>query len=236
MGFVEPMHCLFRRCACGESTWTPPTQSPVLGDPTPSLSVDEIASLSHDRPRASAVGERLWSAEDVTDVDDARVRMHNFRCLLLTCVFTRVLHVPSSFITPTCSGEESTQNLPMGQVIAISNGGLHTFLHGSSRKAITHVFGATEPFGCKHIHRSGVFLCFDKRTCDNIRFAACEGRPGTPWWIKIVKFIGRNSKNILFTFTGSLSSQKNSTRVRWVLLSLALSLVQHRAPLLKLHP
>lgn len=34
-------------------------------------------------PRAAAVAERLWSARDVIDVSDARVRLHEWRCRLL---------------------------------------------------------------------------------------------------------------------------------------------------------
>lgn len=34
-------------------------------------------------PRAGAVGERLWSPASVTDVNDASVRLHNFRCRMI---------------------------------------------------------------------------------------------------------------------------------------------------------
>lgn len=35
------------------------------------------------RPRAAAVGERLWSPESVNSVDNARERLQYFRCLLM---------------------------------------------------------------------------------------------------------------------------------------------------------
>ena len=34
-------------------------------------------------PRAAAVAERLWSKRSVTDVEDARARLHDWRCRLL---------------------------------------------------------------------------------------------------------------------------------------------------------
>lgn len=37
----------------------------------------------HSRPRASIVGERLWSDQSVTDVSDAGKRLHNHRCRLI---------------------------------------------------------------------------------------------------------------------------------------------------------
>ena len=45
--------------------------------------VDATNFISRIWPRAAAVGERAWSAKDVTDVDDARRRLHEFRCKLL---------------------------------------------------------------------------------------------------------------------------------------------------------
>lgn len=45
--------------------------------------VDATNFISRIWPRAAAVAERAWSAKDVTDVDDARHRIHEFRCKLL---------------------------------------------------------------------------------------------------------------------------------------------------------
>eukprot|EP00591_Stephanopyxis_turris_P002865 CAMPEP_0195523298 /NCGR_PEP_ID=MMETSP0794_2-20130614/22304_1 /TAXON_ID=515487 /ORGANISM="Stephanopyxis turris, Strain CCMP 815" /LENGTH=543 /DNA_ID=CAMNT_0040653265 /DNA_START=50 /DNA_END=1681 /DNA_ORIENTATION=- len=45
--------------------------------------VDATNFISRIWPRAAAVAERAWSAKDVTDVDDARERLHEFRCKLL---------------------------------------------------------------------------------------------------------------------------------------------------------
>lgn len=46
--------------------------------------VDSTNFISRIWPRAASVGERLWSAENVTDVTDATARLHAFRCRLLT--------------------------------------------------------------------------------------------------------------------------------------------------------
>ena len=35
------------------------------------------------RPRASAVAERLWSPQSVTDIGSASVRIHNQKCRLM---------------------------------------------------------------------------------------------------------------------------------------------------------
>ena len=35
------------------------------------------------RPRASAVGERLWSPQEVTDLDDAYRRLTRHRCRMV---------------------------------------------------------------------------------------------------------------------------------------------------------
>jgi len=45
--------------------------------------VDATNSLSRTWPNAGAVGERLWSAIDVTDIDDATNRIQAFTCKLL---------------------------------------------------------------------------------------------------------------------------------------------------------
>jgi len=45
--------------------------------------VDGTNLLSRSWPRASAVGERLWSSQNVTDVTDATARIHNQRCRML---------------------------------------------------------------------------------------------------------------------------------------------------------
>ena len=45
--------------------------------------VDATNFISRIWPRAAAVAERAWSAKDVTDVNDARERLHEFRCKLL---------------------------------------------------------------------------------------------------------------------------------------------------------
>jgi len=46
--------------------------------------IDHTNFLPRLWPRASAVGERLWSNATVTDVADATTRIHNHRCRLLT--------------------------------------------------------------------------------------------------------------------------------------------------------
>jgi len=45
--------------------------------------VDGTNLLSRSWPRASAVGERLWSSQNVTDVKDATTRIHNQRCRMI---------------------------------------------------------------------------------------------------------------------------------------------------------
>ena len=44
---------------------------------------DSANFLTQAFPRAAAVAERLWSAQNVTDVYDAGVRLHAWRCRLL---------------------------------------------------------------------------------------------------------------------------------------------------------
>ncbi|XP_019855835.1 PREDICTED: beta-hexosaminidase subunit alpha-like isoform X4 [Amphimedon queenslandica] len=46
--------------------------------------IDSTNFMSRMWPRACAVGERLWSPKTVTDVNDARTRLLNQRCRLLT--------------------------------------------------------------------------------------------------------------------------------------------------------
>lgn len=45
--------------------------------------VDASNFIAREWPRSAAVGERGWSAKAVRDVDDARRRLHEFRCKLL---------------------------------------------------------------------------------------------------------------------------------------------------------
>ena len=45
--------------------------------------VDGSNFMSRVWPRASAVAERLWSPRDVTDVDNAQIRLHNHRCRMV---------------------------------------------------------------------------------------------------------------------------------------------------------
>jgi hexosaminidase len=45
--------------------------------------VDGTNLLSRSWPSASAVGERLWSAKDVTDIADATMRIEVHRCRML---------------------------------------------------------------------------------------------------------------------------------------------------------
>ena len=40
------------------------------------------------RPRASAIAERLWSASDVTDADEAAYRLDQQRCRFIKCVYS----------------------------------------------------------------------------------------------------------------------------------------------------
>lgn len=45
-----------------------------------------VSSLVTHRPRASAVAERLWSAKDVTDINDAYNRLSAHRCRMVEYV------------------------------------------------------------------------------------------------------------------------------------------------------
>ena len=45
--------------------------------------VDAANFISRVWPRASTVGERGWSSKDTRNIDDARTRLHEFRCKLL---------------------------------------------------------------------------------------------------------------------------------------------------------
>jgi hexosaminidase len=45
--------------------------------------VDGTNVISRTWPRTSAVAERLWSAENVTDINDAAIRMNENRCRML---------------------------------------------------------------------------------------------------------------------------------------------------------
>ena len=50
------------------------------------------------RPRASAIAERLWSASDVTDADEAAYRLDQQRCRFIKCVYMYIccIRSPSS--------------------------------------------------------------------------------------------------------------------------------------------
>lgn len=45
--------------------------------------IDSTNFMSRAWPRLSAVGERMWSSVNTTDLDDASVRIHNHRCRML---------------------------------------------------------------------------------------------------------------------------------------------------------
>ena len=45
--------------------------------------VDGTNLISRAWPRAGAVAERLWSQQNVTDVEDAAERLHNQRCRMV---------------------------------------------------------------------------------------------------------------------------------------------------------
>ena len=45
--------------------------------------VDASNFISREWPRAASVGERAWSEKKVVDLDDARHRLHEFRCKLI---------------------------------------------------------------------------------------------------------------------------------------------------------
>jgi hypothetical protein len=47
------------------------------------LILDAANFISRVWPRASTVGERGWSSKDTRNIDDARTRLHEFRCKLL---------------------------------------------------------------------------------------------------------------------------------------------------------
>ena len=61
---------------------SPPPPPPPPPSPSPSLP-PSLFCISSYWPRAGAVGERLWSPASVTDVNDAGVRLHNFRCRMI---------------------------------------------------------------------------------------------------------------------------------------------------------
>lgn len=46
--------------------------------------IDAVNSVNRVWPRAAAVAERLWSPADVTDVQDAAVRLADVRCRMLS--------------------------------------------------------------------------------------------------------------------------------------------------------
>jgi hypothetical protein len=45
--------------------------------------IDATNALQTAWPRACAISERLWSAEDVTDLNDAAVRIQEMQCRLI---------------------------------------------------------------------------------------------------------------------------------------------------------
>ena len=45
--------------------------------------VDASNFIAREWARAASVGERGWSGKTVRDVDEARLRLHEFRCKLL---------------------------------------------------------------------------------------------------------------------------------------------------------
>jgi hypothetical protein len=45
--------------------------------------VDAANFIAREWPRAASVGERGWSNKNVRDVNEARFRLHEFRCKLL---------------------------------------------------------------------------------------------------------------------------------------------------------
>ena len=42
-----------------------------------------LCAFGSHRPRGSAVAERLWSPQDVTDLIDAETRMNNLKCRMM---------------------------------------------------------------------------------------------------------------------------------------------------------
>lgn len=92
---------------CGESMWMPPTWPQDSGKRqlmgplhdlfseismyfwtlTHRMAVVSSFLLGTARPRASAVAERLWSAQNVTDINDAFTRLSVHRCRMVGWVF-----------------------------------------------------------------------------------------------------------------------------------------------------
>ena len=73
-------HLLFHNFLC----WISPTLALSFSVCMWSEFVDAANFAPREWPRAAAVGERAWSPKSVTDVSDARHRLHEFRCKLLS--------------------------------------------------------------------------------------------------------------------------------------------------------